>query len=162
MNTGAVATPATVVTTGEPPNVPLAPLVGALKVTLAPEILLPKESFTVAWNGTAKAVRIVAFCGVPAVASRVAGVPEIVRDGVTGRLVEPGDAEALADAIASLMSSPHRRARMGAAARLRAESKFDRRRASVALARLFARSGVPARTPTRLQESPRADRASML
>jgi len=103
-----------------------------------------------------------AACGVPAVASRVAGVPEIVRDGVTGRLVEPGDAEALADAIASLMSSPHRRARMGAAARRRAESKFDRRRASLALARLFARSGIPARTPTRLQESPRAHRASVL
>src|SRR5262249_53656340 len=53
-------------------------------------------------------------CGVPAVATRIAGVPEIVEDGVTGRIVAPGDAVALADALASLMSSPRRRARMGA------------------------------------------------
>ena len=82
-----------------------------------------------------------AACGVPAVATTVGGVPEIVRDGVTGRLVAPGDAEALADAIASIMTSPRRRARMGAAARRRAESKFDQRRTSAALARLFAGSG---------------------
>src|SRR5262249_38305401 len=43
-------------------------------------------------------------CGLPAVASRIAGVPEIVEDGVTGRVVAPGDAVALADALASLMS----------------------------------------------------------
>src|SRR5262249_11242392 len=58
-----------------------------------------------------------AACGLPAVATRVAGVPEIIRDGVTGRVVAPGDPEALADALESLLTSPRRRAPMGVAAR---------------------------------------------
>ncbi len=101
-------------------------------------------------------------CGLPAVATRVAGVPEIVQDGVTGRVVAPGDPAALADALAYMMSSPRRRARMGAAARRRAESKFDQRRASQALARLFAESCRPSRPASRPQESPRAHRTAVL
>ena len=103
-----------------------------------------------------------AACGVPAVATRIAGVPEIVRDGVTGRVVAPGDAAALADALAFMMSSPRRRARMGAAARRRAESKFDQRRASLALARLFAESSRVSPPASRPQESSRAHRTAVL
>src|SRR5262249_50788083 len=75
-----------------------------------------------------------AACGLPAVATRIAGVPEIVRDGVTGRVVAPGNARALADALADTLASPRLRARMGAAARRRAERLFDQRRAARALA----------------------------
>jgi glycosyltransferase involved in cell wall biosynthesis len=70
-----------------------------------------------------------------------------VRNGTTGRVVSPGDPVALADAIALLMASRRLRARMGAAARRRAEMKFDQRRASLALARLFAESGRASRGP---------------
>ena len=101
-------------------------------------------------------------CGVPAVATRIAGVPEIVRDGVTGRVVAPGDAEALAVALAFMMSSSRRRARMGAAARRRAESLFDQRRASLSLARLFGESSRLSPPATRSQESPRAHRTAVL
>ena len=103
-----------------------------------------------------------AACGVPAVATRVAGVPEIVRDGVSGRVVPPGDPIALADALAFMMASPRRRARMGAAARRRAESKFDAARASLALARLFSQAGRTSRSSSRLQETPRAHRTAVL
>lgn len=56
-------------------------------------------------------------CGVPVVGSAVGGIREIVRDGVTGVLVPPDDALALASAIGDLLVDPARRARMGAAGR---------------------------------------------
>jgi len=55
--------------------------------------------------------------GLPVIATRVGGVPEIVEDGVTGLLVPPGDTEALARAIALLTTDPSLRASMGQAGR---------------------------------------------
>ena len=64
--------------------------------------------------------------GVPVVAARVAGIPELVVNGVTGVLVEPGDGEALADAIASLLDDPERAAALGRAGRERAQAHYSR------------------------------------
>ena len=58
--------------------------------------------------------------GLPVVAARTRGVPELVRDGDTGLLVREGDPAAFADAIGDLLRSPERRRRMGLAARVRA------------------------------------------
>jgi colanic acid/amylovoran biosynthesis glycosyltransferase len=69
-----------------------------------------------------------ASCGVPAVATAVGGVPELVEDGVTGLLTPPGDARALADALWQLLGDPRRAAQMGAAARARAVERFSVRR----------------------------------
>lgn len=55
--------------------------------------------------------------GVPVVASRVGGTPEVIRDGETGSLVPPGDEKALADAIIKLLEDKNLRARMGKAGR---------------------------------------------
>jgi len=57
--------------------------------------------------------------GRPVVASRVGGLPELIEDGVTGRLVPAGDAEQLAEALAGLARDPAARQAMGRAARQR-------------------------------------------
>lgn len=69
-----------------------------------------------------------AAAGVPAIGTNVNAVPEIVRDSVTGALVEPGDRGALVSAIRTLVDSPGLRRRMGAAAleRVRAGAAPDR------------------------------------
>ncbi|HET8630277.1 MAG TPA: glycosyltransferase, partial [Thermomicrobiales bacterium] len=59
--------------------------------------------------------------GRPVVASRVAGVPTVVDDGVEGLLVPEGDVEALAAAAARLLADPATAARLGRAARARVE-----------------------------------------
>jgi glycosyltransferase involved in cell wall biosynthesis len=53
--------------------------------------------------------------GLPVVASAVGGIPELVKDGETGRLVSPADPDALADRILELLGSEATRRRMGAA-----------------------------------------------
>lgn len=66
--------------------------------------------------------------GVPVVATRTGGTPEIVTDGVDGVLVPPGDAGALAHGIIEVLSEPARAATMAAAGRSRAFAAFDIKR----------------------------------
>jgi phosphatidylinositol alpha-1,6-mannosyltransferase len=51
--------------------------------------------------------------GVPAIASRINAIPEVVVDGTTGIVIEPGDLEALKHAIAELTQAPEERDRLG-------------------------------------------------
>jgi starch synthase len=55
--------------------------------------------------------------GTPVVASRVGGVPEVVTDGVTGFLVDPGDVAMLHDRLATLLADRGLARRMGEAGR---------------------------------------------
>jgi glycosyltransferase involved in cell wall biosynthesis len=57
--------------------------------------------------------------GSPVVASDIGGIPEIIEHGVSGLLVPPGDAVALRQALADLITDPARRRAMGEAARRR-------------------------------------------
>jgi glycosyltransferase involved in cell wall biosynthesis len=63
-------------------------------------------------------------CGLPAVASRTGGVPDVVEDGVTGLLVPPGDAAALASGLRLLLADSRMRERFAIAARARAVQRF--------------------------------------
>jgi glycosyltransferase involved in cell wall biosynthesis len=65
--------------------------------------------------------------GLPVVATRVGGVPELVEDGVTGTLVAAGDAPALATALRRMRLSPADASAMGARAAQRARERFDAR-----------------------------------
>jgi glycosyltransferase involved in cell wall biosynthesis len=51
--------------------------------------------------------------GTPVVANRVGGVPDVVRDGVDGFLVEAGDTKSAADRLAQLAADPRLRTRLG-------------------------------------------------
>lgn len=66
-----------------------------------------------------------AACGVPIVATRAGGIPEVVEDGLNGTLVDPGDAPALGAAIERLLGAPERRRRYGEAGRALALQRFS-------------------------------------
>jgi glycosyltransferase involved in cell wall biosynthesis len=64
-------------------------------------------------------------CGVPIVAGRAGGIPEVVRPGVNGELIEPGDVGALARHVIELLGDPARRAAYGRAGREWVEREFS-------------------------------------
>ena len=76
------------------------------------------------------------------VASRIAGIPEVVEDGVNGLLVAPGDAPALAAALRRLVAEPETRARLGREARRRAEASLSWRSAGRAFEECYAQAAA--------------------
>lgn len=64
-------------------------------------------------------------CGVPVVAFRVGGLPDIIEDRITGRLVEPFDTQALAEAMAWVLEDEPRRLVLRDASRASAIDRFD-------------------------------------
>lgn len=83
-------------------------------------LVLPSE-----WEAFGIVLAEAAACGTPAVATRVGGAPDVVQDGVTGRLVEYGDASGLARALSELLADPAMRRRMGEAAKARAFAEYS-------------------------------------
>lgn len=78
------------------------------------------------WHEAAGLVNIEALaCGVPIVASRIGGIPEIVRDNHTGFLVPPGDHKAIAVALHKLFDSHELRTTMGNNARAESLRRYS-------------------------------------
>jgi colanic acid/amylovoran biosynthesis glycosyltransferase len=80
--------------------------------------------------------------GVPVVASRLSGIPELVKDGRTGLLVPPRDAQALADALERMYRDPALRRRLGGAGRQKVVQEFNLYTNAAALARHFSREDL--------------------
>lgn len=76
-------------------------------------------------EGLGVALLQAAACGLPIVAGRAGGIPEIVVPGVTGALIEPGDAATLATHLDHLLGDPAERSRLGTAARARVQANFS-------------------------------------
>jgi colanic acid/amylovoran biosynthesis glycosyltransferase len=105
---------------------------------------------------------------IPCVATRITGIPELIRDGVDGLLVAPSDKDELAHAIARLMSDPSLRQRLGDVGRSRVMEDYDLKRNTARLAQIFcSRIGgaTVARRPLALavkQSVPSADVVSFV
>ncbi len=76
-------------------------------------------------EGLGVALLQAAACGVPIVAGRAGGMPEIVRPGVNGELIEPGDADALAGHLIRLLGDAALRQRYGDAGRALVQAEFS-------------------------------------
>ena len=81
--------------------------------------------------------------GVPVVASRVSGIPEVVVDGETGWLVPQEDPEALAAALAEVLARPEEAKRRGEAGRRRVEALYRPAHAAAAWREAVARASTP-------------------
>ena len=66
-----------------------------------------------------------AAAGLPVVTTRLGAIPEMVQDGVTGFVIEPGDEAALKDRLLRLVNDPDLRHRMGATGRTTVARRYD-------------------------------------
>src|ERR1041385_6956926 len=79
----------------------------------------------------------------PVVSTRLAGIPEMVCNGESGGLVNPGDVQGLANALESLLRDQQLRVRLGAAGRRNVEEKFDVDKTAAQLLGLVEAVAVP-------------------
>jgi len=105
------------------------------------------------WEGQPIAILEAMATGLPVVVTTVGANPDIVRDGVDGRLVEPRDVGALTEALAEFVENPGLRGRVGGSARERVLAVADRPRLRGELVRVYRaverrRSGVEPRPTT--------------
>lgn len=77
----------------------------------------------------------------PAVSTNVSGIPELIRDGETGWLTEPGDVVGLVNALRHIHDDPSEAARRAAAGRKHVEAEFDLRQNALRQLRLFGWTG---------------------
>ena len=95
-----------------------------------PNLLAAMNVFALSslWEGMPNAALEAMAAGLPVVATRVGGTPEVVEHGVTGLLVPPRDPKALAEAIIALLQDRERAEAMGQAGRERVEKCFSVKR----------------------------------
>jgi glycosyltransferase involved in cell wall biosynthesis len=112
-----------------------------------PELLAASDSFVLPslWEGLPVALVEAMASGLPVIATRVSGTRQVMVDGVTGWVVPPGDARALARAIVELVSDPERAAAMGDAAAARVVADFGAHAQAEQLAALFRQGRLPGR-----------------
>ncbi len=91
------------------------------------------------WEGLPLSLVLAMGAGLPVIASRVAGIPEVVDDGVSGLLVEPGKAAPLADAMARVLLDDRLGASLGQRARAFVRPRFGVDRYVASTTQLYER-----------------------
>lgn len=104
-------------------------LLGATDVFVMPSL----------WEGLPLSMVLAMGAGLPVVATRVAGIPEVVRHDETGLLVEPGQSESLGQALAALVDDAALRRRLGDAARDYVRPRFGADKYVTAVTDLYDR-----------------------
>jgi phosphatidylinositol alpha-1,6-mannosyltransferase len=87
-------------------------------------------------------------CAVPVIAGRTGGIPDAVREGESGHLVDPENPDAVARTVRSLLADPAERRRLGAGGRRLVEAHLNWDRVARDLCSIgeeFSRDGAPAR-----------------
>ena len=92
--------------------------------------------------------------GVPVVATNLGGLPDLVDDGVDGRLVPHEDPAALAEALGAFLADPQRAFAMGRAGRAKAETAFDPTVHVDRLFEVYERAGERSQAKGRARRSP--------
>ena len=114
------------------------------------------------YEGCSNALLEAMWHGIPAVVTRCGGLPEAVADGETGRVVPPGEPEALAAALVELLQDPAVRTRMGHAAQTRVRERCSLPRVTGDLeAELYATVREAGGAITREESSDRASPNSL-
>ena len=74
----------------------------------------------------------------PVVSSRIMGIPELIEDGVSGRLIAPGNLEELTTVLEQLATDPDQRRRLGQAGRRKVVEQYGIERSTGQLQELFS------------------------
>lgn len=104
-----------------------------------PEVLAASDAFVMCslWEGFGLVFLEAMASSLPVLATNVSAIPEVVVDRVTGVLVAPGDASAIATGMRELALDPGLRSRLGAAGRQRVEAQFGLTRMIAETVRLY-------------------------
>ncbi|HNQ35934.1 MAG TPA: glycosyltransferase, partial [bacterium] len=89
------------------------------------------------WEGMPVALLEAMSYGLPVIATSVSGIPEVVRDGQEGFLVEPANPQQIAERLLQLVETPQLRAKLGGRARERVAREFSREQMVQAYADLY-------------------------
>jgi glycosyltransferase involved in cell wall biosynthesis len=105
-----------------------------------PELLAAADLFVLPslFEGLPLAILEAMAANLPVVGTRVCGTREAIDDGVTGRLVQPGDVAALATAVLEVLTQPALAARWAVAGRARVEQEFSAARMARETAAIYA------------------------
>ena len=128
---------------------------GALPEPSVTELLEGADAFVlpsiIKDDGTMEGLPVVLMealaAGVPVVATRISAVPELILDGETGLLAEPGDPKALHGALERLLADPDATLRRAEAGRFLVVRDHDARRSGASLASLFLARSEPGGGP---------------
>ena len=92
-----------------------------------PDLLAASDVAVLSTNSEGSPLSVMEYmdAGLPVVATRVGGIPDLIDDGVEGLLVEPQDPGGLGDAIARVLADPEEARRMGERGRERRRREFD-------------------------------------